>query len=105
MRYVNRRARRVNVGCGGMTWLVLLCLWSGVAWGQISETRTDLHDGQQVYGLEVYTTSPWYTNALDIWLWAEGRTEPNYANVSFHAYGLYGDVNLIIDGICHLPLF
>ncbi|MEN6425084.1 MAG: hypothetical protein ABFE13_06965 [Phycisphaerales bacterium] len=79
--------------------LVILGSMSGVASAQIDVNETGLHDGEIVYGFEVPGAPIPYTNLDAITLWGWGETDLNlYADVSFYAYGLSSDVNLVNVG-------
>lgn len=71
-------------------------LLPGVALGQIDKTEPNLHGGEEVYGLQAATTPVPFVNSQDISLLALGETDSAlYGDVSFYAYGLYADNDLI----------
>jgi len=70
-----------------------------VAGAQIDANETGLHDGATVYGLDAPLTPVPYVNLDAITLFAWGETDPNlYTDVSFNAFGLLVDVNLVNSG-------
>jgi len=82
-------------------WIVMLVLGllAGTSLGQgpINLSKTGLHDGQSIYGIDgsLFLT-PWTNNDSIRTLLGLGETDPDlYSNVSFIAYGIYSNVNLL----------
>ncbi|MEN6575124.1 MAG: hypothetical protein ABFD90_02185 [Phycisphaerales bacterium] len=94
-----RSAERLGKRYWILAALVILGSMSGVTSAQIDVNETGLHDGEIVYGFEVPGAPIPYTNLDAITLWGWGEADLNlYADVSFYAYGLSSDVNLVNVG-------
>jgi hypothetical protein len=104
MRTVGRPNRAADHLGGRRQILVALAILGTLCAGAAAQIRVEepgLHDGESVYGL--YVPAIPYVNWDDISLLAWGETNPDlYANVSFSAYGLYGEADTDNVGWIHV---
>ncbi|MEN6334214.1 MAG: autotransporter outer membrane beta-barrel domain-containing protein [Phycisphaerales bacterium] len=95
----HREARHHGINLRILTSLAMLGLLSVPAAAQIDVNETGLHDGADVYGLQIRSAPDPNVNARAVTLSAWGYpTAGTYPDVSFFAYGISSDVNLVNTG-------